>query len=145
MVDRPSATVRLCALRSEPLSISEVTDAVADPAAGGVAVFVGAVRDHDEGKSVDRLNYTAHPTAAAELERVTSLAAQRFPVVAVAAVHRLGDLQIGDLAVVVAASSAHRDDAFDAARWLIDELKRVVPIWKEQHFADGTTEWVGTP
>jgi molybdopterin synthase catalytic subunit len=144
MADQPSA-VRLAELRTEPLSVDEVLAAVHDPAAGGVVVFVGAVRDVDGGRGVQRLSYTAHPMAAGQLRAVAESVAQRFPVVAVAAVHRVGDLRIGDLAVVVAASCPHRGEAFDAARAFIDELKTTVPIWKEQVFADGTTEWVGSP
>ena len=137
--------VKLAAIRSEPLSVDEVLDAVRDPAAGGLVVFVGTVRESDGGRSVERLGYTAHPSVEAELQRVATVAAQRFPAVAVAATHRVGDLTIGDIAVVVAVSCPHRAEAFDAARWLIDELKGTVPIWKEQVFGDGTTEWVGTP
>ena len=140
-----AARVRLTAIRETPLSVDEVVDAVRSPLAGGLVVFVGTVRDNDGGRSVERLGYSAHPTAEAELERVATVAAQRFPAVAVAATHRVGDLAIGDVAVVVAVSCPHRAEAFEAARWLIDELKATVPIWKEQVFDDGTTEWVGTP
>jgi len=135
----------LVAVREEPLSVDEVYAAVSDPAAGGVVVFVGAVRDSDGGKAVDRLGYSAHPSALARLQEVVREVAQRWPVVALAAVHRVGDLEVGDLAVVVGASAAHRGDAFDAARALIDDLKATVPIWKHQEFSDGSQEWVGTP
>jgi molybdopterin synthase catalytic subunit len=145
--DETDATdrVRLTAIRNTPLSVDEVLDAVRSPDAGGLVVFVGTVRSADGGRAVERLGYTAHPTAEAELRRVATVAAQRFPAIAVAATHRVGDLAIGDVAVVVAVSCAHRGEAFEAARWLIDELKGTVPIWKEQVFSDGTTEWVGTP
>ena len=145
MVEDVTGRVRLVAIRSTPLSVDEVLDAVRSPAAGGLVVFVGMVRETDGGKDVERLGYTAHPTAEAELERVATLAAQRFPAIAVAATHRVGELAIGDIAVVVGVSCAHRGEAFEAARWLIDELKATVPIWKEQVFSDGTTEWVGSP
>jgi molybdopterin synthase catalytic subunit len=108
-------------------------------------VFVGAVRDHDDDRIVDRLSYSAHPSALDQLRQVADRVAAAHPVIGLAAVHRVGDLQIGDLAVVVAVSCAHRGDAFDACRELIDELKSTVPIWKHQHFRDGTEEWVGTP
>lgn len=137
--------VRLAAVRDSPLSVDEVLDAVRDPAAGGIVVFVGSVREVDGGRDVSRLGYTAHPEAERRLHAVASAVAQRFPAVAVAAVHRVGDLAIGDLAVVVAVSCPHRAEAFEAARALIDELKATVPIWKEQLFGDGSTEWVGTP
>jgi molybdopterin synthase catalytic subunit len=140
-----AGAVRLLAVREEPLSVDEVYDAVRDVSAGGVVVFVGAVRDHDSGKGVERLGYTAHPTALARLHEVAGRVADQFPAVALAAVHRVGDLRIGDLAVVVGASAVHRGEAFAAARALIDDLKDSVPIWKHQEFTDGSQEWVGTP
>ena len=138
------SVIRLIAVRESELSLDEVRAAVADPAAGGIALFAGAVRDHDHYKDVTGLSYSAHPTAEAELRRVAEVIVEKFPVIGVAAVHRVGDLAIGDLAVVVAVSCAHRGDAFDACRELIDELKASVPIWKHQRFGDGTSEWVGS-
>jgi molybdopterin synthase catalytic subunit len=135
--------IRLLALRDTPLSVAEVQTAVMADEAGGVAVFAGAVRDHDHGQPVTGLTYVAHPSAEDELRRVATAVAEKYPVQAIAAVHRVGDLRIGDLAVVVAVSCAHRGDAFDACRLLIDELKATVPIWKHQRFADGNSEWVG--
>ena len=139
------SVVRLIAVRETELSVDEVRAAVADPAAGGVALFAGAVRDCDHDRGVTGLSYSAHPSAADELRRVASEIAEKFPVLGVAAVHRVGDLAIGDLAVVVAVSCPHRAEAFDACRELIDVLKASVPIWKHQRFSDGTAEWVGTP
>jgi len=132
-------------LRHEPLSAEEVYAALADDRAGGLTVFVGAVRDSDSGRKVRSLSYTAHPSAGARLEQVATAASERFDVLGVAAAHRLGDLQIGDLAVVVGACAVHREEAFAACRWLIDEVKATVPIWKQQVFADGSQEWVGSP
>ena len=140
-----AATVRLAALRDEPLSVDEVVDAVRDPAAGGLVVFVGTVRDTDSDRAVDRLDYEAHPRAGDKLREVAETVAARHPAVAVAATHRVGSLAIGDIAVVVGASCPHRAEAFAAARELIDELKATVPIWKHQLFGDGGEEWVGTP
>jgi len=137
--------VRLIAIRAAELSVDEVRAAVADPAAGGIALFAGAVRDSDDDRDVTALSYSAHPSAPAELRRVAEVIAEKFPVTGVAAVHRVGDLEIGDLAVVVAVSCPHRAEAFDACRALIDELKASVPIWKHQRFADGAAEWVGSP
>jgi molybdopterin synthase catalytic subunit len=137
--------VRLVEIRETPLDVSEVMAAVSDDEAGGVTLFVGAVRDHDAARSVSHLDYTAHPTALDRLHDVVRSVVERHPVTAVAAVHRVGLLEIGDLAVVVAAAAAHRGQAFDAARDLIDDLKATVPIWKHQVFADGAEEWVGTP
>ncbi len=139
-----SDVVRLAEVRSTPLSVDEAREAVADPAAGGIALFAGAVRDHDHGQEVTALSYSAHPIAASELRAVANRIAGKFDVKAVAAVHRTGDLQIGDLAVVVAVSSAHRAVAFDACRALIDELKETVPIWKHQRFTGGASEWVNS-
>lgn len=135
--------IRLLAVRDTPLSVDEVFAAVGDSSAGGTALFVGTVRDHDGGADVARLGYSSHPTAEAELRRVAEKVAADFPVRAMAAVHRVGDLEVGDLAVVVAVSCPHRGEAFAACRRLIDDLKAEVPLWKHQSFADGSEEWVG--
>ena len=139
------SAVRLIAVRESELSVDEVRAAVADPAAGGIALFAGAVRDTDHDRGVTGLSYSAHPLATDELRRVAEVVAEKYPVIGIAAVHRVGDLAIGDLAVVLAVSCAHRAEAFDACRDLIDILKASVPIWKHQRFDDGTAEWVGTP
>jgi molybdopterin synthase catalytic subunit len=138
------SVVRLIAVRDSELSVAEVLAAVADPAAGGLALFAGAVRDTDHDRDVTALSYSAHPSAEAELRRVAEVIAEKFPVLGIAAVHRVGDLEIGDLAVVVAVACPHRAEAFDACRALIDELKASVPIWKHQRFAEGDSEWVGS-
>ncbi len=129
-------------LRAEPLSVDEIQAAAADPAAGAVVVFIGAVRDHDHGRAVTALSYSAHPSAAAELYRVAEKVAASYSIVSLAVAHRTGDLRIGDFAVVAAVGAAHRDVAFQACHALIDDLKATVPIWKHQFFVDGTTEWV---
>ena len=139
------SVVRLIAVRESALSLDEVRAAVADPAAGGIALFAGAVRDTDHERGVTGLSYSAHPSAADELRRAAEVIAEKYPVIGIAAVHRVGDLAIGDLAVVLAVSCPHRAEAFDACRDLIDILKASVPIWKHQRFDDGTTEWVGSP
>jgi molybdopterin synthase catalytic subunit len=136
--------VRLIDVRAAELSVDEVRAAVADPAAGGIALLAGAVRDSDHGRQVTGLSYSAHPSANDELRRVAEVIAEKFKVTGIAAVHRVGDLAIGDLAVVVAVSCPHRAEALDACRSLIDELKATVPIWKHQRFADGASEWVGS-
>jgi molybdopterin synthase catalytic subunit len=130
--------------RAEPLSVDEVHAAVADPAAGAIALFVGTVRDHDHGRAVAELSYSAHPSGAEQLRLVAEKVAARYSVRALAAVHRTGDLNIGDLAVVVAAAADHRDEAFKACRALIEELKANVPVWKKQLFAEGESEWVNS-
>jgi len=139
------SVIRLVAVRESELSVDEVRAAVADPAAGGIALFAGAVRDSDHDRGVSGLSYSAHPSAVGELRRVAEVIAEKYPVIGIAAVHRVGDLAIGDLAVVLAVSCPHRAEAFDACRDLIDILKASVPIWKHQRFDDGTAEWVGTP
>ncbi len=142
--EQPGAEpVRLLAIRDTPLSLDEVFRAVGDDAAGGTALFVGTVRNHDGGADVDELGYSSHPSAEAELRRVAEKVVADFPVRALAAVHRVGDLSVGDLAVVVAVSCPHRAEAFAACRRLIDDLKHEVPIWKHQRFSDGQEEWVG--
>jgi molybdopterin synthase catalytic subunit len=139
------SVVRLIGVRESALSLDEVRAAVADPAAGGIALFAGAVRDNDHDQAVTGLSYSAHPSAEAELRRVAAKIAEKYDVTAIAVVHRTGDLDIGDLAVVAAVSCPHRAEAFHACHALIDELKASVPIWKHQRFADGSTEWVGCP
>ncbi|MEV7212803.1 molybdenum cofactor biosynthesis protein MoaE [Kitasatospora cineracea] len=135
--------IRLLDVRTGALSLDEVHAAVGDDAAGGTTLFVGTVRDHDGGKPVAALEYSAHPTALRELRRIAEKVCADFPVRALAAVHRTGRLEIGDVAVIVAVSCPHRGEAFAASRRLIDDLKHEVPIWKHQVFADGEEEWVG--
>ena len=138
------AAIRLLAMRDAHLSVDEVLAAVSDPAAGGVVLFVGTVRDHDAGRLVTGLEYSALPAAIDQLRAVAEKVAADYPVRALAAVHRVGDLAVGDLAVVVGVACPHRAEAFAACHSLIDELKVAVPIWKHQLFADGTDEWVGS-
>jgi len=137
--------VRLVDLRESPLDVAEVLAALDDEASGGLTLFVGRVRDHDHGLGVRGLEYSAHPSALEALRRVCDRVAEEYDVHGIAAVHRVGRLEIGDIAVVVATTAAHRGEAFAASRALIDTLKDEVPIWKHQQFADGTDEWVGTP
>ena len=146
MSEQRAATgvLRLLDIRDEPLSVDEVLAAVGDPAAGGTTLFVGSVRDHDSDREVTELGYEAHPEALTRLREVAERVAADPAVIALAAVHRSGDLKVGDLAVVVAVAAAHRGAAFAASWKLIDELKADVPIWKHQRFADGTSEWVGS-
>ena len=137
--------VALVALRDVPLSVDEVLDAVRHPACGGIALFVGVVRDHDHGESVSALDYEAHPSALDTMRRTCEDVLARSEALRVAAVHRTGALRVGDLAVVVAAAAPHRGQAFDACRDVIDTLKADTPIWKHQSLGDGSTEWVGLP
>ena len=137
--------VALVALRDVPLSVDEVLDAVRHPSCGGIAMFVGVVRDHDHGDSVTALDYEAHPSALDTMRRTCEDVLARSEAQRVAAVHRTGALRVGDLAVVVAAAAPHRGQAFDACRDVIDTLKADTPIWKHQSLGDGSTEWVGLP
>ncbi|MFB7343528.1 molybdenum cofactor biosynthesis protein MoaE [Streptomyces hydrogenans] len=139
----PVDPIRLLGVRETPLSLDEVYAAVGDDAAGGTVLFVGTVRDHDGGRPVTALEYSAHPRAANELRRVAEKAAADFPVRALAAVHRTGPLVVGDIAVIAAVSCPHRGEAFASCEQLVEDLKHEVPIWKRQVFADGEVEWVG--
>lgn len=128
-----------------PLDVAEHETAVAHPAAGAVVSFAGVVRDHDGGRGVARLVYEGHPSAAAVLAEVAAEIAKDPAVYAVAVSHRIGPLEIGDVALAAAVSTAHRADAFAACARLVDEAKARLPIWKHQIFADGTDEWVNAP
>jgi molybdopterin synthase catalytic subunit len=141
----PTASTRvlLADVRDAVLSVDEVVHAVRAPSSGGLVAFLGIVRDHDHGHDVAGLDYSAHPLAAERLHEVCEAVATAHPQTRLAAVHRVGELVVGDLAVVVAVSAPHRGEAFQACRELIDTLKREVPIWKHQNFSDGGEEWVG--
>ena len=128
-----------------PISEAEVAAEVADPHAGAVVCFSGVVRDHDHGRAVTALHYEGHPDAGRVMAEVVAEARTRPGVLGASARHRVGDLAIGDVAFVVAVSAAHRQEAFEACAWLVDEAKARLPIWKHQFFADGTDEWVNCP
>ncbi len=117
--------------------------ALADPACGGYAAFEGWVRDHNEGAPVRRLEYEAFEALAVrEGERILAEAVERFGVARVACAHRLGELAVGELAVWVGVSAPHRDEAFRACRYIIDEVKHRLPIWKKEHYLSGDSGWV---
>jgi molybdopterin synthase catalytic subunit len=139
----PAGSVALAAVRETPLSVDECIGAVSASGVGGVVLFVGLVRDNDEDRPVRELEYTAHPRAADEIARVAAAVVADHPGVTVAVTHRVGQLVVGDIAVVVVAGAAHRAEAFTACRRLIDDVKTDVPIWKRQTFADSSSEWVG--
>jgi molybdopterin synthase catalytic subunit len=133
----------LCELRSTPLSVDEVLAQLRAPEVGGIALFIGTVRDHAGGRTVVRLDYEAHPQLAQqEMSRILDALCSEHPGVRVAAVHRTGELAIGDLAVIVGASSAHRAEAFAACRAAIERIKERVPIWKKEWADDGSGTWV---
>jgi molybdopterin synthase catalytic subunit len=118
---------------------------VEDVSAGAVVTFAGVVRDHDCGRRVSGIEYVGHPSAGQVLKDVAADVTAAHPVDAVAVSHRLGNLSIGDAALVVAVSAAHRHEAFAAAAALVDEVKDRLPVWKHQLFADGSDEWVACP
>lgn len=134
-------------LTDRPLVAAEFETAVAHPAAGAVVSFAGVVRDHDGGRAVRELSYEAHPSAAEVLSSVAAAAAvaDDHELYAVAVGHRVGRLLVGDPALLVAVSCAHRAAAFAACHRLVDEVKLRLPVWKHQLFADGTDEWVNCP
>lgn len=133
-------------LTVHPLSAEEAQHFCSDPAAGAVVVFTGAVRNNSEGRDVQGLTYEAfEERAATQLEELAAAITRRYRgATAVWLEHRTGDLAVGEAAVVVAVSAPHRDEAFEAARWGIDELKASVAIWKREHWAAGGSRWPGT-
>jgi molybdopterin synthase catalytic subunit len=135
----------ICAVTTDELSVAAHEQAVAHHAAGAVVSFAGVVRDHDAGRAVQCLVYEAHPSAAAVLEEVAAEIAKDPAVRAVAVSHRVGPLAIGDVALAAAVSTAHRAEAFVLCARLVDTAKARLPIWKHQHFSDGTDEWVNSP
>lgn len=135
--------IAIARVTEEPLSMSEHADAVADQACGAAVTFAGVVRDHDHGRTVAELHYEAHPSAADVLTRVVAEVARAHPEVAgFAASHRIGRLRIGDIALAVAVASPHRTGAFAGCALLVEAIKRELPVWKHQLFADGSSEWV---
>ena len=121
----------------------DVRARVGDPADGAVLLFLGTVRDHNDGRPVERLHYDAYQDMALrELRAIGEAAAERAGSDRVAIVHRTGTLEIGDVSLAVAVSSPHRAEAFDAMRWIIEEIKRRLPVWKKEHYADGKGEWL---
>ncbi|GIF24983.1 molybdopterin synthase catalytic subunit [Actinoplanes tereljensis] len=140
-----TGTVAIAEVLDVPLDLAAHEKAVADPRAGAVVTFQGVVRDHDHGRGVTLLEYEGHPSAAGILHEVAAEIAADPDVFAVAVSHRIGTLEIGDVALVVAVSTAHRGAAFAACARAVDEVKARLPIWKRQVFADGTEEWVNCP
>lgn len=129
-------------LTSEPIDVPALAAEVRDARHGGVVTFVGQVRDHHGGRSVQRLEYSAYPPMAeAQCHAIVREAEARWPA-AIRLRHRTGELGIGDVAVAVVVAADHRGDAFDACRWVIDEVKRRVPIWKREYYGDGSVAWV---
>ena len=130
-------------LSETPIDAAALRITLEDPAAGGCVTFEGWVRNHNEARAVTRLDYQAFaPLAEGEGEAILAEATARFALRAARCVHRVGALAIGDMAVWVGVSADHRDAAFAACRWIVDEVKRRVPIWKNEHYADGESGWL---
>ena len=130
-------------ISAEPIDVTTLSRELASAHAGASVGFEGWVRDHNDGRGVKRLDYQAYvPLAQAEGERILAETRERFAIVEAYCVHRVGALAIGDLAVWVGVSAAHRGAAFDACRYIIDEVKKRVPIWKNEHYADGESGWL---
>ena len=133
------------ALTEHTIALPEHEALVAHEAAGAVVGFAGVVRDHDGGRTVTRLEYSAHPTAEQTLADVAAeIAAESHGVRAIAVSHRIGVLNIGDAALVAAVAADHRGAAFDTCQRLVDTVKARLPVWKHQFFGDGSDEWVGS-
>ena len=135
-------------LTTGPIDFAELTERVRSDQAGAVVLFLGTVREMTAGRKTVALDYEAFPAMAeAQMQRLIDEARSQWPVVEAGIVHRLGHLELGDVSVAVAVSTPHRQNAFEAGKFLIDQLKEVVPIWKKENWADGSTEWVhpGTP
>lgn len=131
------------AVTREALDIGGLLARVGTPSDGAVLLFLGVVRDHNEGRRVERVGYEGYePMARDLLQRLAGEAAERFGLTAVAVEHRLGDLGVGEASVAVAVSSPHRAEAYEGSRWLMAELKRTVPVWKQEGFVEGDRAWV---
>jgi len=136
------AHVHLAAVTDQRLDAEKIKSLVADETTGAVVVFSGDVRNHDHGREVLSLTYESHPSAADVMESVVRTLADQLDITHIAAAHRIGEIPIGESALVVAVGSSHRGDAFAACREIVDQIKLQLPVWKHQHFADGTQEWV---
>jgi molybdopterin synthase catalytic subunit len=133
----------LATLVRAPIDSGALIRSVSSPANGAVILFLGAVRQVNEGRDVTGIDYAAYETMALrELQAIVDEGAARFGTADVVVEHRLGELQVEEISVGIAVGHAHRDAAYAASRWVIEELKRRVPIWKREHYADGTREWV---
>ena len=138
----PMSEVRRADVVEHSISVAELESLVSDRAAGATVSFSGDVRDHDHDRPVARLEYEGPPTAAQVIAEVAAEVAQSHDIVAIAVVHRVGPLEVGESALVAAVSAVHRGEAFAACAALVDETKHRLPVWKHQIFVDGTDEWV---
>ncbi len=135
-----------CYVTAQPISAATVETAMVDPASGAVFLFVGKVRNHHAGREVVGITYEAYQSMAEKvLDAIATKAREKFAVHEIRIVHRIGYLKVGEVSVCVAVSAAHRQEAFMAAHYCIEELKREVPIWKKEHYAVGESRWLGVP
>ena len=131
------------AVSNTPIDVAAARKAVADNSCGALVVFEGWIRDHNEGQAVERLEYEVYrPVAEKEGARIIDETLERFAVSHAVCIHREGLLELGEIAVIVCVSSPHRGEAFDACRYIIDETKTRLPIWKKEHYVTGISEWV---
>jgi molybdopterin synthase catalytic subunit len=138
-------SVIIADITKEKINPEELTKLVLSNNYGADVTFVGRVRDHDEKKKVTKLIYEAHPSATDQIRQLSEIIAKLFPEVNLAVLHRVGELSVGDIAFIVSVASAHRDEALNACRALVETVKANAPIWKHQFFQDGTDEWVNSP
>jgi len=133
-------------LTDQPIASAAVIEAVRCPAAGAIVLFLGTVREMTDGRPTRSLDYECYAEMAeTKLTQLAAEAGNRWSLAGCAIVHRVGQLTVGETAVAVAVSAAHRREAFDAAGWLMDRIKEIVPIWKKENYADGTSTWVHPP
>lgn len=144
-VTEPARDVVLADVTEQEIDVAAHATAVGVVAAGAVVTFAGVVRDHDHGRAVTGIEYVAHPSARRIVQEVAAGVAAAHPVDAIAVSHRVGLLGIGDCALAVAVSAAHRREAFDAASDVVEQVKHRLPVWKRQVFPDGSDEWVSCP
>lgn len=140
-----TAKITRAEISDTPLDPATLTAETAHDAAGAVVTFAGVVRNHDLGQAVDSIEYSSHPQAPQIIAELAAEFTGREGVRAISLVHRVGHLQIGDLAMVAVVAAEHRAQAFSATSDLVDEVKKRLPVWKKQHFSDGHTEWTGLP
>lgn len=139
-----STRIGATGVQDSPLDTSSIADTVRSDASGALVTFEGIVRNHDDGRSVTGIEYIAHPSASDVVDEVAEDVAARHPECRVAVVHRVGKLDIGELALVAAVSSPHREASFAAVQDVVDTVKDKLPVWKRQVFTDGSDEWVGS-
>jgi molybdopterin synthase catalytic subunit len=144
MTERVETAAITVSIVEEPIRPEEVIARTGGPADGALLLFLGVVRDRNEGRPVESVRYEAYrEMAESELRAIAGEAVERWPLGRVAVVHRLGELPVGEASVAVAISSGHRAEAFDAARWIMEELKVRAPIWKHERYSDGESAWLG--